>query len=204
MMHRALDKLEIATTSPSVGFGGRLLRFPLARWTACTGRVCVIALLFAVGRLEQGQNAKQEDARQIVQQAVATELAANDADHSRWLYFEVDRKPKVTVKQWVAETEKGYLSRVVEENGRKLSAAEQQQRMDHFGRDPDAQAKQRKAAGEDERQATEMLKLLPEAFEWTRTEAQDADLVLHFKPRADFHAPNREARVFAAMEGDMT
>jgi hypothetical protein len=157
-----------------------------------------MALVFGFGSRAYGQ-----DAKQIVQQAVATELAANDTDHTHWLYFEVDRKPKSTVKQWVAETEKGYLCRAVEENGRKLSTAEQQQRMDHFGRDSEAQVKQRKAAQEDERQATELLKLLPEAFEWTRTGTQGTDTTLHFKPRASFHAPNREARVFAAMEGDM-
>src|ERR1700724_712757 len=77
-------------------------------------KILVLALVLGVGC-----GAHCQDARQIVQQAVATELAANDADHSRWLYFEVDRKPKATVKQWVAETEKGYLCRVVEENERK-------------------------------------------------------------------------------------
>jgi len=160
--------------------------------------VLVIALALGADCLAHGQ-----DAKQLVQQAVTTELAANDADHSRWLYFEVDRKPKATVKQWVAETEKGYLCRVEEENSRVLSAAEQQQQMDRFGRDTEAQAKQRKAAHEDERRATELLKLLPQAFEWSATGTRGSDTILHFRPLASFHAPNREARVFAAMEGDM-
>jgi hypothetical protein len=161
-------------------------------------KIMVLALVLGVGC-----GAHCQDAKQLVQEAVTTELAANDADHTRWLYFEMDRKPKATVKQWVAETEKGYLCRVVEENSRILSAAEQQQRMDHFGKDSDAQTKQRKAAREDERRAVELLKLLPQAFKWTRTGTRGEDTILHFKPLASFHAPNREARVFAAMEGDM-
>src|SRR5215469_15403345 len=58
-----------------------------------------------------------EDARQFVQRAVQTELAKDRNDHSRWIYFETDRKDARSVKQWVAETREGSLRRVVEMNG---------------------------------------------------------------------------------------
>jgi hypothetical protein len=108
------------------------------------------------------------------------------------------------VKQWVAETAKGDLQRVVEENGRSLAEAEQLGRMESFARDSAAQAKQRKAGQQDDRQTTEMLNMLPKAFIWTKTARQGNDSVLHFKPNPEFHPPTYQARVFAAMEGDMT
>ena len=145
-----------------------------------------------------------EDAKQIVQQVVKAELAANDNDHSRWLYFDVDKKPKDEVTQWVAQTPKGDLHRVMKQNGQEFPAAQQRKKMDEFICDANAQAQQRKAGQHDDQQATDLTKLLPDAFAWTITDSHDGNTVLHFKPDPKFHAPNREARVFAAMEGDMT
>jgi hypothetical protein len=147
----------------------------------------------------QGQNSKQ-----IVRQAVKTELAANSSDHSRWLYFEVDRKPKNSVTQWVAETPQGDLHRVLKQNDQQFPVDQQRKKMDSFVRDSSGQVQQRKAGQHDDQQATELLKLLPDAFEWTTTGSHDGNILLHFKPDPKFHAPNREARVFASMEGDMT
>ena len=88
------------------------------------GAKCLIHLLILSGpgcALACAQDARQDDPKQIVQQAVQTELAADRDDHSRWLYFEVDRKPKNSVTQWVAETPHGDLDRVLEENSQKAS-----------------------------------------------------------------------------------
>jgi hypothetical protein len=144
-----------------------------------------------------------EDANQIVQQAVKTELAANDNDHSRWLYFDVDKKPKSEVTQWVAETAKGDLHRVLKQNGQEFPADQQRKKMDEFMRDSGAQEQQRKAGQHDDQQAADLTKLLPDTFTWTTTGSHDGNTILHFKPDPKFDAPNREARVFAAMEGDM-
>jgi hypothetical protein len=146
-----------------------------------------------------------EDAKQIVQQAVTTELAADRSDRSHWLYFDVDRKPKNSVTQWVAQTSSGDLSRVLEENSRKLSVAEQRAKMDGFVQNKAEQARQRKAGQHDDEQATELLKLLPGAFIWNISQrGRGSTVVLHFKPSPSFRPPDREAEVFAAMEGDMT
>jgi hypothetical protein len=151
----------------------------------------------AVGQSE-GSNAKG-----LVQKAVKNELAKDQADHSHWLYFEVDKKPDQPVTQWVAETANGSLQRVIQLDGRKLSESEQQQRIDTFLNDPSAQAKQRKSAAHDDKEATEMLELLPKAFIWTRKGEEGDNVVLHFKPDPNFRPPDLEAKVFAAMEGDM-
>lgn len=153
--------------------------------------------------LAAGTVVSAQEAPQLVEQAVQTELAANAADHSRWLYYDVDRKPDHTVKQWVAETPQGDLDRVMEDDGRTLSEQEQRSRMEAFVRDSAGQDKQRKAAQHDDQQATQMLNLLPHAFIWTKTGTQGSSILLHFKPNPLFHPPNYQARVFAAMEGDM-
>jgi len=49
-----------------------------------------------------------------------------------------------------------------------------------------------------------MLRTLPKAFIWTKTSDENGNTTLHFKPDPEFHPPDYEARVFAAMEGDMT
>jgi hypothetical protein len=76
--------------------------------------------------------------------------------------------------------------------------------MDRFIGDPDAQAKQRKAGQHDDKQSEDMLRLLPQAFHWTISGTKGDATVLHFTPNDQFKPPTWEARVFAAMEGDMS
>src|SRR5579863_3733616 len=144
-----------------------------------------------------------QDARQFVQEAVSNELAKDEADHSHWLYFEDDRKKDHSVEQWVAETANGNLRRVIEVDGQSVSADEQRHRIEAFIADPGARSKQRKGEQHDDKQAAEMLELLPKAFIWTREGEKGSNTVLHFRPDPGFHPPDLEARVFFAMEGEM-
>lgn len=144
-----------------------------------------------------------DDARQFVHQAVQNELAKDRDDHSRWIYFEVDRKDDHGVKQWVAETREGSLRRVLEMNGQPVPEPEQRRRLDTYVRDSSARSKQGKSEQHDDQEATEMLNLLPQAFLWTREGMKGDVAILHFKPDPGFKPLDLEARVFAAMEGDM-
>ena len=139
----------------------------------------------------------------IVNQAVQTELSASRNDHTRWLYYDVDRKPEGTVHQWIAETGGGSIHRVLFEKGQRTSEADQRNAMDRFIGDPSAQARQRKAGQHDDKQSEDMLLLLPDAFHWTIIGTKGDATVLHFTPDDRFEPPTWEARVFAAMEGDM-
>ncbi len=164
-----------------------------------------LAVFLSVLALALGNSlsARAQDPKQMVQQVVTTELTAAKADQTLWLYYEVDRKPNSRVQQWVAQTPKGDLRRVLEENDRRLSEAQQRVRMDGFLRDLGAQAKDRRKQQEDIKQTVELLKLLPEAFLWTCTGNQGPTTTLHFTPDAKFHAPNREARILSGVEGDL-
>jgi len=141
--------------------------------------------------------------RDLVRQAVQTELVASRNDHSHWLYFEFDRKPEKSVKQWVAEANSVSLERVVERNGQPLPEYQQRQEMSSFINDPGAQNKKRKSGQHDDEQAAELLKILPDAFIWNIEQEKGSGTLLHFRPDPEFHPPDLEARVFAAMEGDM-
>jgi len=147
--------------------------------------------------------ASAQQPRQIAQQAVRAELAADAADHSLWLYHEIDQKPNDGFVQWAAQTRMGELDRVLQQDGHRLSLAQQRSRMESFIHDPSAQAKQRRGGQHDDKQATEMLNLLPKAFIWTMDKQEGSTTYLHFRPDPNFHPPTWESRVFAAMEGDM-
>lgn len=145
-----------------------------------------------------------QDAKQLVQQAVQTEAAADRNDHSHWIYFETDMKPDHPVKQWVAEAVNGNLRRVMEIDGHKLTPDEQRKRMESYLADSGQQTKQRKGEQHDDKQAEEMLHMLPQAFIWTRIGERGSNTLLHFRPDPNFRPPDMETRVFAAMEGDMS
>jgi hypothetical protein len=106
--------------------------------------------------------------------------------------------------QWVAETGQGDVNRVLSRNGQQISEAQQRASIDKFIHDSGVQAKQRRSGQHDDGQAEALLKLLPVAFIWTETGSNDKTTTLHFKPDPNFRPPSREARVFSAMEGDMT
>ena len=161
-------------------------------------RPLTLALVLAVAA---GLSAQSP--RDIIRQAVQTELVASENDHSHWLYFEVDRQPSKSVKQWVAQAHLVSLNRVIERNGQQLSDAQQKQEMSAFINDRSAQSKQRKGGQHDDEQAAELLKILPDAFIWSKTGESGNQLLFHFKPDPSFHPPDIEARVFAAMEGDL-
>ena len=144
-----------------------------------------------------------EDPRQLVRVAVQTELTADANDHTRWIYFETDRKPDRTVKQWVAETREGNLHRVTELNGQPVAESDQRKKMDLFVQDPSSRSKQKKNEQHDDEQAAELLRLLPEAFNWTYRGNHDGNDLLHFVPNPQFRPPDFESKVFASMEGDM-
>lgn len=159
----------------------------------------VVAVLLGLG----AASAPAESTVQFVQRAVNNELQQDRADHSHWLYFEGDLKPGHYVRQWVAETSNGNLDRVVQLDGHKLTEQQQQQRVEAYLNNPSLQARQRKSEAHDDREAEEMLELLPRAFIWTRTGEKGEDVLLHFKPNPDFRPPDLESKVFAAMEGEM-
>ncbi len=148
-------------------------------------------------------SAQAQSPQQIIQQAADTELAADHNDHFNWIFLEESDKPKEHVVQWVAATQRGSVERVLERDDHPLPESQQRDLIQKFLRDPKAQNKQVNEAKHDDQQIDDLLKLLPQAFVWTKTGETDTTTSLHFDPAPNFHPPTREARVFGSMTGDL-
>jgi len=173
-----------------------------------TMRLLVAGLVVATAGCEaMGQSSPavpvQPRPQVLIQQVVDTERAANQSDHTNWVYLHESREPKTHVVEWVASTQQGDLKRVLVKDEHKVAEAQQREMVDHFLRDERAQKKQLAENRHDTQQVDDLLKLLPEAFVWTQTGATDNSAILHFEPEPGFHPPTREARVFSAMAGDV-
>jgi hypothetical protein len=145
-------------------------------------------------------------ARQMIESAVQSELAAARNDHSSWAYRDHDRSSDKNAVYQVVETPAGTIRRMIERDGRPLDAGDagdEAQRIRTFVSDPDAQAKQRKAGVHDDQQAREMLLMLPNAYIWNIKSETPELATLEFRPNPEFHAPNYEARVMGTMAGEM-
>jgi len=145
-----------------------------------------------------------QDARSLVRETVNTEIAKDKADHSRWIFYEVDKKPEKSVVQWVAQTSQGSIKRVIKKNGQPIAKPQQRQAVQAFIRDTDAQQQQQQNDKKDGKEAESLLRMLPDGFLWSLKEKNDITTTFHFKPNPNFDPPSREASVFAAMEGDLT
>jgi len=160
--------------------------------------------LFAAAVLCLCAAASAQTVQEQVQQAVTTELREDAQDHTHWLFYEVDLTPGNNVEQWVAQTTEGTLTCVMNKNGQKLTKDQQRAAMDAFIGNAAARAKQRKSSQHDDEQAAQMLKMLPQAFVWTKESTKGDETVYSFRPNPSFTPPSWQARVFAAMAGEMT
>lgn len=161
------------------------------------GSLAVILGLFCYSSLHA------QDVRATVRKDVKNELAADAADHSVWIFHDDDRKPGNHVVQWVAQTRKGDVRRVLERNGQETSTGQQRRSVEAFLHNADAQAKQRQANQKDSKQAASLLKMLPNAFLWKEAGSNSKSTTFQFKPDPNFHPPTYASRVFAAMAGEM-
>ena len=146
------------------------------------------------------------DVKQVLQVAVNSELAAARNDHSAWMYTDKDKTPEKDGVYEVVETPQGTVKRMTWIDGRPVDAQEQRKETDRirtFIHDTEAQARARRAGAHDDAQATQMLKMLPNAFVWTKRSEDAEYITLDFKPNPDFDPPNMEARVMGLMAGEM-
>jgi hypothetical protein len=157
----------------------------------------------ALGAVLVAPAMQAQDAQQIVQQAVTTQLAADRDDNTHWRYLRREDGGNVSV---IVETEHGALSRHVEENGRPASAAvlaEDDREIQKFIHDTALQAKQRQNGAHDDKSAVELLNLMPQAFVWKVESQTPETITLSYRPDPNFNPPDMEARVMGSMTGTM-
>ena len=179
------------------------------RWSRLLGLLSaagVAAFIFSANLSASQPQGSEQSALAEVRLAVSAELQANQTDKSIWVYRENNITPEKNAVYISIETPQGTLRRLIELNGHPLSpqaAAIETRRIQNYVNDPSAQAKARRAAAHDGAQAEELLKMLPNAFIWTRG-ADNGDLeTLNFRPNPDFDPPDMQSRVLGIMVGQM-
>jgi hypothetical protein len=146
------------------------------------------------------------DANQLVREVIDNELKANGQDHTHWMYRQQSQDGERTTIKEVVETKDCDVDFTVSANGKPLTADARQkedERLRKLVTDPEEQKKKMKAAQQDANKATDMFKMLPDAFLYQYSGKTRSLVKLTFKPNPDFHPPSREAQVFHAMEGTM-
>jgi len=165
------------------------------------------ALLFASISFHAHAQQSQPAALEALRSAVAAELEAAHTDKSIWMYRDRDDTPDKRGTYQTIETREGELRRLIELNGQPLTPAAAQaedNRILKFVADASEQARAHKSSAHDDAQATELLKILPEAFLWTITSQTPDFINLTFRPNPAFNPPHIEARIMGMMAGDMT
>jgi hypothetical protein len=154
--------------------------------------------------LAQNPQESQKQINDLVWTAIKTELAADENDHSVFIYRDHDVTPQKNKYSIVIQTTShGSVSRVTQLNGRPIPVAQQQAKVNTYVNSPSLQEKKRKADQHDAQQTEQLLKMLPNAFLWTIQSENNQDITLSYKPNPDFDPPTMESRVFAAMAGEM-
>jgi hypothetical protein len=145
------------------------------------------------------------DPKEIVRTAMQAELAADLNDHTRWRYRDAKRDGTDTVSI-VVETDHGSVKRLIRRNGQPLTEAEvaaEDQRVQNFIHDPEKLAKQKRDGVQDGKNAEELLRMLPDAFNW-KLQSEDAqNITLHFEPNPNFSPPDMQGRVLGQMAGEL-
>lgn len=163
-----------------------------------------VSLLVSSGQV-MGQ-ASDPAAVQAVRAAVAAQLHANQTDHSTWTYRDHDITPGKNAVYSVVETPQGELKRMIQLNGRPVTADEEQAETDRihaFVNSPYEQARARRAGAHDDAQSNEGLRMLPEAFLWTIAAQDGETITLNYRPNPDFDPPDMQSRVMGKMAGQM-
>ena len=164
-----------------------------------------LALLVAMtSGLAFGQS---QSAEQIVRKVVGNELYYAAHDHTSWMYRDDYHSPTKDLVKMVIQTHQGNLSEIVLDHGAPPSPQVHKQdlhRIHQTVSDASYRAELRKNAEHDDRQATNLLKMLPDAFIWTIESRENGVIKLSYHPNPNFSPPTMSSRVLAAMSGTMT
>jgi hypothetical protein len=164
--------------------------------------MATVALLCTGGALTA---AAQDDVRGLVANVVDNELKAQKSDKF-WMYRDSNRENGKSKVQRVVETPECHMNWPLEIDGKPASKEDlekAQKDLQALTSDEEARAKNRKEIDEDENKANALMKLLPDAFLFTRGAEQKGMLQVRFRPKPDYKPPSNEAKVFHSMAGTL-
>jgi mannose-6-phosphate isomerase-like protein (cupin superfamily) len=172
-------------------------------------RALALLVLTWIGatKLSASDSNSAVSANELMRRIISNELKAEAQDHSHWMFRQETVKPGSGPElDDVVETRSGDLTFPISKNGRELSREQKtkvEQHIQQLVHNPGDLQKSWKAKNEDEARTQRLLKIFPQAFDFSYAE-QHGDLVqLNFRPKPEFHPNSREAQVFYAMEGSV-
>ena len=156
-----------------------------------------LLLLFPSPILAQG------NPRELVVKMVENELKSQK-NPRYWMYLDSTQKPGRTQVERVLQTSECWMSWPVSVNGHRPTEKETREarnQVESLVNDPSARKKNRDEIDADSRKSAALLKLLPDAFQFTREGRQGKFVRLKFQPDPGFRPLSNEAKVFHSMEG---
>jgi hypothetical protein len=178
---------------------------PYGRLWICIGAVLLAS--FGAARAQTSESVL--DPGKIVRDASWNELHPPTHGHPfRYRLYKEDAKGS-TVKE-IVETKDGDVARLVQRNGRPLTAEENQaelNRLNNLLAHPEIQQHRHKKEQEDSARGDEMVRMLPDAFLYTYDGIVQGPngpcYRFKFKPNPAFVPPDREGEVYHGMVGEL-
>jgi hypothetical protein len=147
-----------------------------------------------------------QDLGQLVRDTINHEIAAHERDSSLWCYRKLHEKDGKQQLFAACQAQGAEIDRLVAVSGKMLDEKQRQaenQRIEDLLKSEWQLRKQAQRQHEDARQASQLLKLIPDAFVF-QMEASEGDRIkLKFTPNPQFRPRGHEAQVFHHLEGTL-
>ena len=143
----------------------------------------------------------------IVRDILQHELHEQANDRSLWCYRKLQEKAGKQQLSVACQIEGAEIDRLMVVNGKSLNEKQKQledQRIEKLLRNREQLKKQKQQQLEDAKQATNLLKLIPEAFVFQQAGKVGDRVTLKFTPNPAFRPTGYSAQVFHHMEGTLT
>ena len=175
--------------------------FPANLWKLMLSLLAATAAALASA---SEQTSPPSDPNHYMHEVVNNELKAEESDHTHWMYRLHKEDDKGGQDRQVIETKDGSLAKTLLINGQPLTPEQRisdEDRMKKLVSDPDERARREKRSKQDEEKARQLLKAIPDAFNF-KYEGEDGELArFSFTPNPHYSPPTRELSVYHAMAG---
>ena len=170
--------------------------------------VLVTIILLGSNALPQSESERVGvSANELARKVITNELKFQYDDHGHWMYrLEKEESGRKQVQE-IVETKNGSLSRSLSIDGHSLDSKQRQkenQRLQRLVGHPDEQRKLQQASHKKSEQGARLFNILPDVFVFSYAGRQGDLVTLSFRPNPNFKPASIEARVFHAMQGEMT
>jgi hypothetical protein len=156
---------------------------------------------------QKAVNGSDPSLTSVVRDVLQHEIKAQNDDKTLWCYRKLVEKDGKKQLFASCQTAAAEINRLMAENGKALTANQWQvedARIKKLLSNPSQLKKEKQQQLEDERQATNLLKMIPEAFLFQQ-DSRDGDRIkLKFSPNPKFRPSGSSESVFHHMEGTLT